>query len=332
MYSKDEFRKAATEILEMSPYPAVKYKVARHFLGCEKGAGKADFDGWYDDFLHSDIVSELASEQYGDGSWGTLMTSDYSSKRKVPNTCGGVGRALYIGMNEKHDGRGIVASALGYLTDVYTGKIKLSIYEKNERAAHIQAYTVAGMIERLSPQNPVCDEIWDNWNYVAWRAFSSGEYQHEMDFKAQNELFGIKGDRLIPIPIGFLLARKETLSPYVEPAMLDFYGREAYYEGYFWPEPLSRIPESFKWNKTHRLIPVIERVIGFSGTKYFLKDIMEWLVESRGDDGFWDWGSQVADPFGYRRYLTLSKSYAINRKIHCSAEVLSVLHAYLENN
>ena len=332
MYTKDEFRKAASEILAMSPYPAVKFKIAHDFLGYEKDAGNAEFDKWYADFLHSDIVNELVSEQRGDGSWGELMKSDYTSKRKVPNTCGGIGRALYMGMNEKYDGRGIIESALGYLCDAYTGKIKLPIYEKNERAAHIQSYTIASMIESLSPYNPICDGIWDNWSYVAWRAFSSGEYRHELDFKAQNELFGIKGDRLIPLPIGFLLARKERLPEFVEPAMLDHYGRGAYYHGYFWPEPLSKIPESFKWNKTHRLIPVIEHINGFSKTKYYLCDLMEWFVQSRGDDGFWDWGAQMPDPFGYRRYLTLTKNYALNRKIHCSVEVLSVLHDYITNN
>lgn len=330
MYTRREFENTAAEIMEKSPYPAVKYKIMRDFLG--KKFNDTGFNEIYRDFKESDIVSELAHEQLNDGSWGHLIHTDYSVKRKIINTCAGVSRCCYIGLSPDYDAHGIAESALEYLKKVCSNEIRIPMYEKNERAPHVHDYTVAGMIESMSPHDSLCDDLWNKWSYIALRSFESGEYNYEADFKAQNQVFGIKGKRLIPHPLGFILSRRKELAPFTEPSMLDYYGTGAYYHGYFWPEPLSALPDSFKWEKTHRLVPVIERINCFANTKYLLGDVMEWLIQSRGDDGFWDWGKQMPDPFGYRRYMSLTKSYNLNRKINCSIEILSLLKTYIDNN
>lgn len=59
---------------------------------------------------------------------------------------------------------------------------------------------------------------------------------------------------------------------------------------------------------------------------------MEWLLENAREDGLWDWGPQVKDPWGYFEYFSCNRHYSHNRVVDCTVEVLSFLKRYLEHN
>jgi hypothetical protein len=71
---------------------------------------------------------------------------------------------------------------------------------------------------------------------------------------------------------------------------------------------------------------------GFRGSSLFLAEAVEWLLSCRNADGFWDWGPQVKDPWGYFGYFSTNRDYKHNRTVDCTMEILNFLKKYMDNN
>ncbi len=235
MLTREYFLSLAKNFYDWCEYPAVKYKILFHLM-----------DIPYEDdslqalrpaFLGSDIVNQLYETQSANGNWGPLRDKDYSSKSIFPTTLVAIERCLYIGLTLED--KDILFLALEYLEEFLTGTSKTKLYNKNERAIPWQMCEIAMHAERIRPNHPLCDKIWNEWYYIAGRAFEDGVYSHERDKKAQQELLATREDRLVPIPIGLLHTRADQLQPSLEQAMLEHYGRHAYEHGYFWDKSLS---------------------------------------------------------------------------------------------
>lgn len=97
-------------------------------------------------------------------------------------------------------------------------------------------------------------------------------------------------DRLVPIPIWLLLTRRNNLAANLEKAMLDHYGKQAYYYGHFWDKSMDRLPQQFISDKTRRWFHTIKYINQFRNTKVYLHNAIEWLVNNRNRDGLWDYG------------------------------------------
>lgn len=328
MLTRKSFNSIVEKFYEWCEYPAVKYKILFHFLDLPYDDNM--LVALRDDFLNSDIVAQLYHEQLPDGSWGPLRDKDYSCKRIFPTTEVAIYRCLYIGLT--YDDRDILFLALDYLEEFLQGKSSYKLYNKNERAIPWQMSEIAAFAERIQPYHPLCDEIWNEWNYIAELAFSDGEYSHERDKKAQHEIFHTREDRLIPIPISLLVTRPNHFSEKLEKAMLDYYGRKAYYNGYFWDKSLDKLPETFVTNKTRRWFHTIKYINQFRNTKEYLQDTMEWLLNNRNKDGLWDYGTQIKDPWGYFGYFSTNRNNKYNRIVDCTMEVLNIFKTYLDHN
>ena len=63
-----------------------------------------------------------------------------------------------------------------------------------------------------------------------------------------------------------------------------------------------------------------------------IDSVAAWLLENRGEDGAWDYGTQVKDPGGYFGYFSLTRDRVHNRRVDCTMEVLSVLNGCLDKN
>jgi len=175
MLTNKKFKEIAGSFFDWCEYPAVKYKILFHFLDCPYEDKR--LSELRQSFLNSDIVNQLYETQLPDGSWGPLRGKDYSCKSIFPTTEVAIDRCLYIGLTLED--KDILFLALDYLEEFFQGTSKTKLYHKNERAIPWQMSEIASYAERIKPRNPLCDKWWNEWNYIASRAFSNGEYSYD---------------------------------------------------------------------------------------------------------------------------------------------------------
>lgn len=322
--TRDFFESAAMCLYEQCGYPAVRYSILTKLLGREAP------EELYRAFLSSDIVDELYKTQDAEGGWGPLSSKDYSVKAKFPTSAVAINRCLYIGL--KKDDRDILFMVKEYLEGFLLGTAREKIRPTNERVIPWHRASVCTLLESIEKNNPLCDSTYDEWLYIAERAFEDGEYSYERERAAQHEVFGTREDRLVPMQEALLLSRRENISPELEAAMLRRYGGHASEHGHFWDKTPGKLPESFYYEKTRRWMHTFNYINMFRGSALYLKSAVEWLLECRGEDGLWDWGPQVKDPWGYFNYFSTTRNYKHNRKVDCTMEILSFLGQYLDNN
>lgn len=318
---------AAMKLYDFCEYPAVRHRILQ-LTG--RAQDTEQFCRLHGQFLESDIVNQLSYEQDAQGGWGQFRSKDYSVKSVFPTSQVAVRRCLYIGLT--YDDRDILMLANDYLEGILTGEIPAKVFEKNERANPWQTAEVCELAEAIRPYNPLCDSTIAQWNYIAGRAYEDGEYSYERDLAAQHEVFLTHEARLVPMQPGLLLKRRERLGMGLEDALLRHLGGQAYHNGYFWAECPEKLPEEFVGRKTRRWFHSFNFINQFHGSKRYLSHVVEWLLKNRGENGLWDYGPQVKDPWGYFGNFSTNRKYAHNRVVDCTMEVLHFLYQYLENN
>ena len=326
--TKEDFQKHAMALYEFCEYPAVRYKILFSLL-----------DTPYEDnsltelrkeFLKSDIVEEMYQLQDMNGGWGKLQSKDYSVKAKIPTSATGINRCLYIGLTLED--RDILFQAREYLLALLEGTGTEKLYDKNERAIPWQKAEICNLLEAISPYTEECDDTYSQWSYIASRAYETGEYSYEADRAAQHEVFLTREDRLVPMQSELLLKRRDKLPAEMETAMLHHLGGIASREGHFWDKTPDKLPEDFKNNKMRRWFHTFNYINQFRGSGLYLADAVSWLQKQAREDGLWDWGPQVNDPWGYFGYFSCNRHYQYNRVVDCTMEILSFLKKYIENN
>ena len=326
--TKDEFIKHVMALYDFCEYPAVRYKILFSLLDFPYGDER--LTELRKEFLKSDIVEEMYQLQDENGGWGRLRSKDYSVKTKIPTSHTGIERCLYIGLTIED--RDILFMANEYLLSLLDGTSSEKLFERNERALPWQRAEICSLIESIKPDSRECDQVFHQWNYIAGRAYETGEYSYEADRAAQHEVFLTREDRLVPMQSELLLKRRSKLQPGVEDAMLRHLGGDASLHGHFWDKTPYDLPEDFKNNKMRRWFHTFNYINQFRGSEIYLKDAVVWLQEQAGRDGLWDWGPQVKDPWGYFGYFSCNRHYQHNRVVDCTMEILSFLKQYIDNN
>ena len=325
---RDEVIYSSVKLYEFCKYPAVRYKILFSLLDVsyeDKKLGQLR-----PDFFQSDIVEELYQTQDMDGGWGDLFSKDYSVKAKIPTSCVGIERSLYIGLTIED--RDILFLANDYLESFLEGKNRKPLYNKNERAIPWQMADICNLIESIKPYNSLCDEIYNEWKYIAERSFWDGEYSYERERAAQHEVFSTREDRLVPMRFALLLRRRDQITPDLEDAMLRTYGATAFQKGFFWDNCPSKLPDKFCQPKMNRWFRSFNYINQFRGSHRYLEESVEWLLSQRQQDGLWDWGPQIKDPWGYFNYFSCNRHYAHNRIVNGTLEVLYFLKQYADHN
>lgn len=328
MITKDEFCRHAEALLHFCEYPAVQYKVMFSLL--DTPYQDEALSALRREFLKSDIVEEMYQTQDINGGWGKLRSKDYSVKAKIPTSGVGIERCLYIGLTIED--RDILFMASEYLQELLRSTGSEGVFEKNERANPWQRAIVCNLLEAITPNHPLCDETYRQWLYIAGRAYEEGEYSYERDKAAQHEVFLTREDRLVPMQSELLLKRRQEVPESLEGAMLRHLGQNAYENGYFWEKTPDKLPDSFVYKQTRRWFKTFNYINQFRGSKIYLENAVEWLLENAREDGLWDWGTQVKDPWGYFGYFSCNRNYGHNRVVDCTIEVLNFLKLYMENN
>lgn len=327
MITKENFLGYCNNFYSFCKYPAAKYKILKDFLDADYDS--ENLSGFRKDFFASDIVAELYDEQSPYGDFGPLFSKNYKEKAVFPTTSTAIGRALYIGLDIR-DSNDIIFNANEYLKGIFIKKEGLE--GANERVLPGRTSGVASMLESIKPYNPLCDNLWSEWLYIATCAFEDGVYNYEKDRNAQHEIFFTREKRLIPIPLNLLLIRKENIDETFEKCLLDYYGAGVYEHGHFWDKGLKSFPEMFEYEFTRRWFYTINYINMFRNNAKYLDGAIEWLMKSQNGDGLWNYGTQKKDPWGYFGYFSLNKNYKYNKIVNCTMEVLSILKAYLVNN
>lgn len=219
-----------------------------------------------------------------------------------------------------------------YLEELLSGTSHEKVREKNERAVPWQRAKVCNLLEAIAPRSPLCDETWRQWLFIAGRAYEDGVYCYEKDKAAQHEVFLTREDRLVPMQSELLLRRREEIAPSLEDAMLRHLGGDACTNGYFWDKTPDKLPENFVYNKTRRWFKTFNYINQFRGSRLYLENAVEWLMDNVRKDGVWDWGTQTKDPWGYFEYFSCNRNYRHNRVVDCTIEVLDFLKKYIDNN
>ena len=326
MLTREMLRRHAMALYEYCTYPAVRYKILYRILDVpymDPALVKLREDFW-----QSDIVEEMFALQDRNGGWGPLWSKDYSVKSKIPTSMTGISRCQYIGL--ALEDRDILFMAKEYLESFLDGTANENPYEKNERAIPWGRARICTVLESLERYNPLCDETIRQWEYIAGRAYQSGEYSYERDCAAQHDVFLTKEDRLIPMQCGLLLARGVPAE--IENAMLRHIGGHAAAHGCFWDKTVDVLPETFCDPYTRRWMPTFHQINQFRGSALYLENVVEWLLGQCDADGLWDWGTQVKDPWGYFGYHSCTRRHSHNRVVDCSMEILGFLKTYLDRN
>jgi hypothetical protein len=209
MMTRERFKNYAQNLYNWCEYPAVKYKVALEFLGVPY----QELAELRQEFLKSDIVAELRNTQDYDGKWGSNLNDATDKNPEIKtkfsqHTMCALNRCLYIGLRLE-DESDILILALEYLEEILKDKtyslLRKYTQGRNEREIPWQLSSIAGMVEAISPDNNLCDDLYNQWNYIAICAFEDGEYSHERDKKAQHELLGTRENRLVllTVPLGW---------------------------------------------------------------------------------------------------------------------------------
>ncbi len=328
MITYDDLKKHAEALLNFCEYPAVQYKVKFSIL--DVPYEDTELSLLREAFLKSDIVEEMYQTQDDYGGWGKLQSKDYSVKAKIPTSSVGIERCLYIGLTVKD--RDILFMAEEYLKEFLLGTGHEQIWEKNERASPWHRAKVCNLLEAITPYSPLCDETWRQWLFIAGRAYENGEYSYEKEKAAQHEVFLTRENRLVPMQSELLLKRRGEISASLEDAMLRHLGGDACEHGYFWDKTPDELPENFVYNKTRRWFKTFHYINQFRGSELYLKKAVEWIMENVREDGVWDWGTQIKDPWGYFGYFSCNRKYRYNRVVDCTIEILDFLKHYIDNN
>lgn len=328
MITEKDFLQHVESLLDFCKYPAVHYKAMLSFLDISYES--ESLSALRGEFLKSDIVEEMYQTQDENGGWGKLRSKDYSVKAKIPTSGVGIERCLYIGLTAED--RDILFLAGEYLQELLTGRGSEGVFEKNERAVPWQRAIACNYLEAITPGHPLCDETYRQWLYIAGRAYEDGEYSYEKDRAAQHEVFSTRENRLVPMQSELLLKRRQEIPDGLEEAMLRHLGRKAGENGYFWEKTPDRLPDCFVSRQTRRWFDTFRYINQFKGSKLYLENAVEWILENAREDGLWDWGPQVKDPWGYFRYFSCNRHYSHNRVVDCTMEVLDFLKQYRINN
>lgn len=324
----DEFNLAAQRLYELCEYPAVQYHILYRLL--QEPYESKRLTALREAFLTSDIVEELNYEQDSNGGFGNLFEKDYSVKAKFPTSLVAINRCLYIGLTLND--RDILLCAKEYLEDFLNGKASEKLKNKNERDVPNQHVIICDALEAIQGNNQLCNRTINEWTYICERTFADGEYSYDRERSAQQEIFLTKESRLIPMPISLLLKRENQISEQVEYAMLQHYGEHVFYHGHFWDNCPAKLPETFCYEKTRRWMYSFRYINQFHNSRIFLKEIIDWIMENQNQDGVWNWGPQIKDPWGYFNYFSTNRQYKHNQMVDCTLEILNLLRVYIDHN
>jgi len=287
----DDLQKFAENLLDQAPGVVVRWRLMRDLLGIPTRFPEVDNELRALD--QSRWVSELAQEQWEDGSWGAFHSRNTKRKQRILTTEFGVARALALGLDTSHP---ILKRAEVYLLRVLCGEIPFPDHnEVNDRWPTGVRLFVASTLGLVRPAHPILDPDRALWLEIARRTFQSGVYNEADEIRAHKELTGasIKGTYLIlngKYQLNLLGSISGMLPLDLEQVLLRWVWQNPNGIGYL-SVPLNRHPEDRpavidRWLASLELLA--QR---FPSRVSVARPAIDWLWSRRDTDGYWDFGS-----------------------------------------
>ena len=324
-YYKDKIKKIALNLLEITSCPVVKRILLRDILNDPSYVYLT---------TESKQVRKLASEQWGNGSWGSFHSRSTKLKQNIPSTEVGVERALTLGLERNHP---ILCKTENYLVEILEGKSKFPDYpEKNDRWSTGVDLFVSSTLSLINPYHPALDKPRNLWLKILKRSFRTGTYDENDEIATHEVLTGasVKDSYLV------LKSRYHLILMGSDSSLIPLTLKRQYIEwlwhhregiGYLCiplnrdasinhPGPLDR------WFVSHELL---SKYYPFVWAKLFFENA-QWLWSKLNKDHLWDLGPKAST----QHYFPLSDNWLIrmNRQVDWSTRILLLLKRFYDNS
>ena len=273
------------KIHELSPCPAVKYKIKRLL--------KQEVDGrLFNEFYNSKWVQQLISNQHEDGGYGRFHSQNSKVKQKYPTTERAVDCMKILGLER---GNPLIDKLCGYMEGILRHEIEWPDgYEKNKWYRPAQPLFVASKLSVFGSASKELVEIFDCWHAILKEAFQNGEYNGEKANKISKELIGcpIDGSYIglnSIILVEFFANMQEKISEEIKKFYLKWLHNNGKPIGY-----TSVILNRGLNNRFSELYRVYFPLSRFTCFKTEFEEQLCQLKEMRDPDGFWNFGRDFA--------------------------------------
>jgi hypothetical protein len=319
IFTEDDIRKKAEELLKMDPDPIPRFILLKEFLKADPA--DSEYKKAYKAVLDHGYVKKLESEQTEYGYWGNFHMDSEAVLR----------RGLLLGLELTHP---CFQKIGAFMETVLRGEDIW--HQRCEKQDHpgwwlemFMPLVTASNLSLIDPQNVLLERQITIWRSFAQAAFAGGCYDPAAEAAAQYEHFRIKTKRPIPFYsyycVILLTARNGILSDKLDDMILDYcLDRD---EGMYYiydRKPSECIPicetKHFFW--WMRCISILSRLKGW---EHYKIKFCNWVWDQMNADGFWD----LINKPGYSQYV-LSDSWrkSKNRIIDSSIYVMRFVTGY----
>lgn len=291
-FDLNDVEKRAELILDQQPDPLVEWKLltdvlrlGRRSSRVRSARGNIDESRW---------ISELASEQRSDGSWGRFHSADATGSQLISTTESGVERAVTLGLPEDHQ---IVSSVRAYLESLLSGHALFpDPPERNPRwQIGVLLFTTATLAQ-LDSGHTTLDNARSVWSRIVSQAFATGDFDQKSESEAYRKIANLSGS------LGYLQIRNRYTVALLGscPASLDLATGQAYlrwlYEserglGYIGIDPT--LSPSQLGRALDRWLSTLELLSLYPAWKQIGLPTIETLWSCADENGLWDFGPRA---------------------------------------
>lgn len=262
--------------------------------------------------LSSDLVKKITNQQFEDGSWDRFHTLSSDSTTDI-TTENALRRLLLLGLDIQDEP---IKKAFTYMEQFL--EKKLDIRDRKEGFSDwneiTELFAATWMLE-IDRHSKIAGAIADKWALLVTRSFVGESFDYEAYAKAFVEIFNTKpGKRVWDIESFHIVSIVQgRLEPEVEEKFVDYIMKNEKGIYYIAKGKLLELPLDFMSRETSRFIYAHTLLSRYACYKDKCSYVVEWLMENRDEDGFWDLGSKVKDGV----FFPLSDSWRkrLNRKI-----------------
>ena len=274
--------KVIDQIQELSPCAAVKYRIKRILKQ------KTDSE-LFDEFYNSKWVEFLKANQYHDGGYGRFHSRNSKIKQKIPTTERAVDS---IKMLELQRGNPLVDRLCDYMERLLKHEIEWPDgFEKNIWYGPAQPLFIAS---KLSVFGSTCNEykeVFNCWHTLLKEAFADGDYNVERTNKISKELLGCNIDgSYIGIHSIILIEFFSNMQAELGNELKQNYLKWLHHNGKMLGYTSVILNQGLK-NNFSELYKVYFSLSKFSCFKTEFVEELSQLLDTRNQDGFWNFGS-----------------------------------------
>lgn len=261
-------------------------------------------------YKDSKWAKELLALQDQDGLWGYFHS--LSGPSKLPLTTEqALRRLMILGFTIEDEP---IERTVAYMDACLAGKRQMP--DRTEKTHDWTLFTnlmLSTWIRKFTDRSDRANAIAKTWAGVISDAFAGGAYKHVDYVASYQSAFGIKplGARFEDFASFYQVSLiANMLDEKTEAAVFDYLLHYRYGIYYIYDKPIGKVsivalPEAFESKQASRYLAAIEILAGYKRNLGKLHFVLEWLEESRNENGLWDMGSSARDGV----YFPLSDSW-----------------------